>query len=384
MPRRIDQIKEKIFSGALRRSEADYFGAGSILDGLSTDVARLVYEAEANQESILSAVHLDTASDDQIERYARDFNVFRRPATRAATLESDRNIAISTTTGESVGLVLAQNNITLSGLRITNADNTKMYVIEGTSGFINTDSLVYCTARSINLGSSFNVSKNELNRFEKSYPKLTVTNNFSILNGQDTESLAVLKARISQKIDSNVTNNTLVSYLLNSIPGYGKSSVIPNYDGAGTMLICIQPSNGLAFAASSLMSIRNSILNFLPAGQNVIVKNYDPVTFSIKTRIIPQEGYSGASLINPVKAGIIAYFNSLQGGDQVNLKSLQAAVGNITGVKYISPKGDSFEEVSYSVSDGSAFFNYIASPAATISMTVSQIATIGSLEVTYE
>lgn len=385
MPRRIDQIKEKIFSGALRREEADYFGAGSILDGLSTDVARLVYEVEANQEAILSAVHLDSASEDQIERYARDFNVMRRPAVRAFTLESDKNIVISTTTGESVGAVLAQNNIILSGLRITNGDKTKVFVIEGTTALINTESSIYCTARCINIGGTFNVAKGELSRFEKQYQKLTVTNNFSILNGQDTESMTVLKARISQKIDSNVTNKNALAFLLNSISGYGKSTVIQNYDGAGTILICLQPSSGVSFANSSLVSIRNSILTFLPAGQNVLVKNYDPITFNIKTRIIPKEGVSGASLVNPVKASIVSYFNSLQGGDTVSLSSLQSQlIGNIGGLKYISSKGDAFEEVKYTINEGSSSFEFIADPNSNIRIEQTQIATLASVEITYE
>lgn len=381
MARTLSEIKEEIFNGSLRRKEVNYLGAGSVLDGLSSDIARVVMDLEANQEAILGEAHLDTASEDNLERYARDFNVTRQMPSQASTQSSDRNIIISTINGESISNALSLNGITISGLRLRNLSNTKTYIVTSYAGDITTQSYCYVSAYSAGSGSALNVSKNELNYFEKIYTNLKVTNNFAILNATDMESSSNLKRKIINKIESNLANTNTLNQYLNSLQGYGKASVFRNFDGPGTLLVCIQPSNGLSFQASSLAFIKARIEELLGASIRVTVKGYDPVTFKFKTRITVATGTQASGLVGPIKNLITQYFNNLTGGDAVNLGFLENSIKQqFPSIKLLSRVNNKFEEVSYTMYEGTSAFKFIAGPSSTVTISQTQLATLSTDE----
>lgn len=385
MARRLSEIKEAIFTGSLRRQHANYFGSGSVLDGLATDVANLLFELEANQEALLGSIHLDSVSNEQLTRFARDFNVRPEMARRAYSLESDSNVRVSTTNGQPLDKVLSENNIILSGLRVSNPDKTKIYVIEGTTTDTSTLSSCFVTVRSLDLGTSSNLTKNELTRLEKPYKNLKITNNFGIYNGTDNESNAVLKDRVLSKIESNLRNLNILDTMLARIPGYGKSVVLENFDGPNTLLVCVQPESDLYFTATALDDIRNMISSYLGAGTRVIVKNFDPVTFRIKTQIVATDSNNGSSLIEPVKNVITAYFDNMQGGESIDLSDIALQVSSqINGVKLVSRVGTGFNEVTYSIFEGTSEIGFGVDPSSTVLIGPTQIATLESLIVNYE
>lgn len=385
MARRLSEIKEAIFTGSLRRQHANYFGFGSILDGLATDVANLIFELEVNQENLLGANHLDTASSDQLLRFAKDFNITPEVARRAYSLESDSNVIISTTNGQPLDSVFLDNDIILSGLRVSNGNKTKMYVIEGTLADTSISSSCFVTVRALQIGGALNVDKNELTRLEKPYRNLRITNNFAIANGSNNESNAALKDRILYKIESNLRNKNIVSAILAKVPGYGKSSIVQNYDGPNTLLVCVQPASGLYFSSSALQDIKSMLLMYVPAGTRIIVKNFDPVAFSIKTQIVATNSNTAANLVEPVKATITRYFDMLPGGQSVDLKRLASDIFlAVPGIKLISRVGNSFQEVSYSVYEGTSKINYMVSSEEIVDVSSNQIATLENLIVNYE
>ena len=385
MARRLSEIKEAIFTGSLRRQHANYFGFGSILDGLSTDVANLIFELESNQENLLGANHLDTASNDQLLRFAKDFNITPEVARRAYSLEGDSNVVLSTTNGQPLDTVFSDNDIILPGLRVSNGDKTKTYVIEATTTDTSISGTCFVTVRALEIGSAPNVEKNELTRLEKPYKNLRITNNFAIANGSNNETNSALKERILYKIESNLRNKNILSTVLARVPGYGKSSIVQNYDGPNTLLICVQPASGLYFPSSTLNDIRNMLLLYLPAGTRIIVKNFDPVAFTIKTQIVATNSNTAANLVEPVKAAITRYFDMLPGGESVDLKKLALNVLlEVPAVKLISRIGNSFQEVSYSIYEGTSKLTYIADPDKIININSNQVATLESLIVNYE
>lgn len=385
MPRKISEIKNVILDGALRRSQANYFGPGSVLDTLADDIASIAYEAEINQEVILNSVHLDTASESHLEKYARDFNITRASSIRAYSSISDNNVFISTTSGETIQSVLNLNNIILSGLRVTDSSRTKIFIVEGTDADLTAVSSAYISVRAVGGGSGYNVGKNELNNFEKSYVKLRITNNFPILNGADSESSSSLKGRVLNKIDSNLRNANAVNSVLVNIPGYGKSTVINNFDGPGSLLISVQPSTGLAFPGSALTDIRTKLIPFLPTGVRVVVKNFDPVAVSIKTRIVANSNANAQQVAADVQSGMTNFFNGLSGGTSIDLDDLRIfLLSSIPGLKFISRVGNTFEEVGYTVYEGSSAFNFISSPNGVIPIDMTQIGTLSSLVINYE
>ena len=54
------------------------------------------------------------------------------------------------------------------------------------------------------------------------------------------------------------------------------------------------------------------------------------------------------------------------------------------GLKFISRVGNTFEEVSYTVYEGSSAFNFISSPNGIIPIEMTQIVTLSSLVINYE
>lgn len=385
MPRKISEIKNVILDGVLRRSQANYFGPGSILDTLADDVANITHEAELNQEVILNSVHLDTASESHLEKYARDFNITRASSIRAYSSISDNNVLISTTSGETIQSVLNLNNIILPGLRVTDSSRTKIYIVEGSDADLSAVSSAYVSVRAVGGGAGYNVGRNELNNFEKSYVKLRITNNFPILNGTDSESSASLKSRVLNKIDSNLRNANAVNAVLQNIPGYGKSTIINNFDGPGSLLVSVQPSTGLAFPQSSLADIKTKLIPFLPTSVKVVVKNFDPVAVSIKTRIVANSNADAQQVAANVQSGLTNFFNGMSGGTSLDLENLKIfLLSTVPGLKFISRVGNTFEEVSYTVYEGSSAFNFISSPNGIIPIEMTQIVTLSSLVINYE
>ena len=384
MARRINEIKEQLYNGALRRQEANYFGPGSILDGLASDVSSLVMEAEMNQENIIGAIHVDSANNIQIDRFARDFNLSRRPAERAYSYDSDRNIVISTTTGESLSSVLALNNIVLSGLRISDDSGTKLYVIENSGGSLSSSSS-YVTAKAVLPGEGYNVNKNELRRFEKDYLKLKITNNFSITNGRDGEGVGQLKDRIFGKIESNTRNASALNSLIEQLSDYGKYSVVRGYDGPNSLLICVQPSSGLFYQESTLRDIESKLSMFMGIGVRVKVSNFTPVLFNFKTKIVCETNTIPMQVAAAVKDSIINYFNRFVGSESVYLQDLNNFVkASVPGVKMLSRMGIGFQEVSYTVLEGSSSFTYQADKTMPVEIEPTQVATIGSIIINVE
>jgi hypothetical protein len=127
------------------------------------------------------------------------------------------------------------------------------------------------------------------------------------------------------------------------------------------------------------------LLMYLPAGTRIIVKNFDPVAFTIKTQIVATNSNTAANLVEPVKAAITRYFDMLPGGESVDLKKLASDVAQeVPGIKLISRIGNSFQEVSYSVYEGTSKLSYMVSSGETVNINSNQIATLESLIVNYE
>ncbi|NDB81156.1 MAG: hypothetical protein EB127_00180 [Alphaproteobacteria bacterium] len=384
MARRISEIKDQIFNGVLRREEANYFGPGSILDGLAGDVSSLVFEAELNIENMLGAVHIDSANDIQVDRFAKDFNLYRRPAERASSYDSDKNVVLSTTTGESISSVLTANNIILPGLRITDPTGRKVYVVENTGSNLNNSSC-YLTVRAVYPGAEYNVNKNELRRLEKNYNKLKVTNNYSITNGRNPEQTAELRDRIFAKIEANTRNSNALTNLLTQLSNYGKHTVFSNYDGPNSLLVCVQPASGLAYQASTIRDIESKISMFMGTGTKLRVANFTPVVFNFKTKIVCETNAIPMQVASAVKESIVNFFNTLTGGDPVSLSELTNFVmTSVPGLKMLSRVNNTFEEVSYTILEGSSSLTYVATKNETIQSQPTEIATIGSIIINVE
>jgi len=370
-------IRKEIINDSKRRLGATYYGSGSMLDGLATDISRQVAQLEAQQEQIIRDIHFNTITEDQISKYAEDFNVKRRIGRKAKSESADFNVLVSSTNGLSISTNLRLNNIEIVGLTLLSG-NKKYFVTEiEPNGY--SQSSAYVGVQAYALGSDFNLSKGELNRFEKSYQGLTVTNTRAILNGEDLETMDSIRNRILEKIESNANTEFILNSAISRLSGLGKTTVIRNYDGPGALMVCVQPYSGVVYPESTIRDLQTKLEMDIGAGRKVLVKNYDPVGFVFKTTISAKAGFTASNLIDSVKIAISDYFNGLSGGQSVSLSALASRVtSSVPGVKSLGSGSNSFDSVVYTTYEGSAKFKYIAAPGESISILDTQIATLGS------
>jgi len=370
-------IRKEIINDSKRRLGATYYGAGSMLDGLATDISKQIAQLEAQQEQILRDIHFNTIAEDQISKYAEDFNVKRKIGRKAKSESTDFNVLVSSTNGLSINSNLRLNNIEIVGLTLTSG-NKKYFITEiEPNGYSQLSA--YVGVQAYALGADFNVSKGELNKFEKSYQGLTVTNTRAILNGEDLETMDSIRNRILEKIESNANTEFILNSAISRLSGLGKTTIIRNYDGPGALMVCVQPYSGVVYPESTIRELQTKLEMEIGAGRKVLVKNFDPVGFVFKTTITAKAGFTATNLIDSVKIAISDYFNGLSGGQSVSLGALAARVLNsVPGVKSLGSGSNSFDSVVYTTYEGSAKFKYIASPGESISILDTQIATLGS------
>ena len=371
-------IRNEIINSGKRRGDNTYYGAGSMLEGFVSDISRQISLLESQQESILRNIHFNTLSSEQLDKYLDDFNIKRRSPKKAYSRYEDRNVFIRAAKGKSVFQVLQENNIALPGLTVSDSTGRKKYFITGydLNNFYSSSCAV--SVQAYEAGSLYNVRKNELTVFEKNYKDLSVYNSMSILNGEDSESYDELKEKIILKMESNSNNFNMIEYEIARIPGRGKSTIIRDYDGPGSLLVCVQPNAGVAYPASTLEDIKNSLRRKMGAGLVLDIRNYAPVGFVIQSTISGTQGISGATLIGQVKDAITEFFNTLSGGDAVSIKNLNAFVRQrVPGLSSLGQGRNVLNKVSYTIYEGTAKFTKIAGPEEVISIGVTQIATLG-------
>lgn len=370
-------IKREIINNAKRRLGASYYGSGSMLDGLASDISVQVAQLEAKQEQTLRDIHFNTISEDQISRYTEDFNIKRKLGRKARVDVGDLSVLVSTINGRSINDALRINNIELVGLTVL-AGNRKYFITEVEPGGYSQTS-TYVGVQAFASGSEYNAGKGELNKFEKTYAGLTITNTRAIVNGESPESMLLLRERILEKIESNANTEFMLNSAISKIPSLGKSTIIKNYDGPGSIMVCIQPYSGVVYPESSIKEIEQRLEAQIGAGRKVLVKNYDPVGFVFETTISANTGFTASNLIDPVKTAIADYFNSLGGGQSVSLSALVSKVKSaVPGIKNLGLGSNSFDSVVYTTYEGTAKFENIAAAGESILILETQIATLGS------
>jgi hypothetical protein len=383
--RSVKEIKNQLVRNSLARGHANYLGAGSTIDGLADDIAILASEIESRQEFILGNIHPSTASSDQVNFMARSFNVSRNLPEKAYTHAGEKNLIVSTKDGQPIINALAQNNILLEGLIVTNSNGSIRYLIQSTLGQpITSSSSVYVSAIALETGTAYNVSSNTLTKFQRSFSNLTVTNNFPINTGYDGDNDETLKLKILGKIESNQENLNTIDSILQEVPNIGKHYIESEELGIGSLTIYLQPSDGVAFPANMLQEISRKIKERIRIGNRLIVKNFNLVTVSIKTRILTNSNIiSSENAKLETERVIVEYFNRLQGGGNVNLSAIENLVKTIPGIKLISRTG-SFTEAKVRTYEGNTYFENVMAPGSVVSLNQDQIATLGQLDITYE
>jgi hypothetical protein len=86
-----------------------------------------------------------------------------------------------------------------------------------------------------------------------------------------------------------------------------------------------------------------------------------------------------------VKDSIIEYFNRLVGSESVSMADLNDYVKlSVPGLRMLSRTGNGFQEVTYTILEGSSSFTHQADKATGVKIETTQVATIGSIIINVE
>lgn len=382
MARSLKEIEETLIQTTLRRDQVNYLGPGSVLSSIVKDLAIVIQGIELNAEAGMKSVLPSTANNNTLNTLAAEYGVSPEKDKRAYSLKDDKNIWISTKNGDTLETVLADNDISILGLRVTSKDKAKTYIVTGYTGDLSTTG-AYLTATATAGGAGFNVGKGELRYFEKPFKNLQVINKFSILNGQNKESPDSIREKILLKLEGNKNNSNQIRTTLDTIKYIGKYSVFNNYGGGNNLLICAQPISGVTLPFSLSNEIKSKILPLVNPGTNLIVKDFDVVEVNIKTKIVSTNG-DGASLVGLVEQTIVNYFNKQEGGMSLNIAALEMELKKIPNLKLISRNNNTLQEVEYVKTNGTASFYSKALPSSVIEIDPTQIIILNSLTINYE
>lgn len=207
--------------------------------------------------------------------------------------------------------------------------------------------------RAAEAGSAFNVSAGAITQIISaiSDDAVAVTNEAPIVGGTDTETDDSLRDRIIGRFGASGAG-TIADYKRWALeePGVGRVSVIPLWNGAGTVKVIITDPNGDPVAASVVTSLQNRLdpvpgqgAGLAPIGAVVTVSTATGLTVKVDATVEFEPGYSldgtgGTVAIGAViDSAVRAYVEGIESGGEVVRTQVMAVILSIPGVHDISP-----------------------------------------------
>ena len=177
-------------------------------------------------------------------------------------------------------------------------------------------------------------------------PGVTFTNAEETLGGTDVETDDALRTRVLAAIASSGPGAVL-DYIrwAGGWPGVGKVSVVPVWNGAGTVLVMISDPNGQPLPQAIVNGLQQNLdpvsgqgSGVAPVGAIVTVDTSTLLPAPVIADITYENGYSwdgygGTIAVGPgVQAQIIAYYLSVAPGSEVVLAHVSGLIATFPGV----------------------------------------------------
>ena len=144
------------------------------------------------------------------------------------------------------------------------------------------------TATCVIEGKVGNVSVGQINRFPVTLPKLTdVTNITAFTGGYDEETDSELLQRYLEKVSRPNISGNKYHYIewAKKITGVGEVSVIPLWNGAGTVKVVITDTNNQPANAELILAVQTHIDENKPIGAKVTVISATQLTINISVKL---------------------------------------------------------------------------------------------------
>lgn len=244
---------------------------GSFFYDLLKPVAYQMYLLQNRIENLQENTFALTAAGEYLDRKTAEQGITRNPAEYAKG-----RVIISGTKGEVVlkGALVASDDILFS------VDDT---VTIPESGSVE-------VAATCTIGGQFgNVKAGAINRFPVTLRGIqTVTNPEPFIGGYDMETDAALLERYLEKVSRpNVSGNKYhyISWAKEVSSAVGDVSVIPLWNGNGTVKVVITDTNGQPASAELINDVQSHIDEVKPIGANVTVVSATAFTVNISVKL---------------------------------------------------------------------------------------------------
>lgn len=277
-------------------------------------VAASVLEQDVKLDSINSSLFLNTATGEDLDSKAREFNLTRRQGSYAVG-----NITILGTASILPSkLVLTEAS---TGLQFT-LDNQISIISNKAIGSIT--STQYTDLANLPAGTELFSSIFANTRFivGNYFDPITSTYKGSLIGGSDKESDTSLKQRISNTIQSLALSNTqTLTLAAQNIPGIAKISIVENEPSLGYITVYIS-NNETKF----LKLVKNELDLIKPIGTALQVKSFINVDLDININIETFNNLNTLELQNTIKLNVQSYINSLNPGSTLTREAIAASV----------------------------------------------------------
>lgn len=137
-------------------------------------------------------------------------------------------------------------------------------------------------------GSVGNVAAGQINRFPVTLPKITdVSNITAFTGGYDEETDSELLQRYLEKVSRPNVSGSKYHYIewAKEITGVGEVSVIPLWNGAGTVKVVITDTNNQPANAELILAVQTHIDEHKPIGAKVTVVSATQLTINISAKL---------------------------------------------------------------------------------------------------
>ena len=264
----VDEIIEYMLASVPNEYDTS---VGSFFYDLLYPVAEQIYRLQGDISTLEKNAFALTAVGKYLDRKVAEQGITRKQATFAkgtVRISGDVSAVIpkgaKVATGDILFAVDEDTVISDSGY----ADVTATCVIEGKVG---------------------NVSVGQINRFPVTLPKLTdVTNITAFTGGYDEESDSELLQRYLEKVSRPNVSGNKYHYIewAKEITGVGEVSVIPLWNGAGTVKVVITDTNNQPANNDLILAVQTHIDENKPIGANVTVVSATPLTINISVKLV--------------------------------------------------------------------------------------------------
>lgn len=311
--------------------------ARAMLDTISSEIARL---SDAMASSILNKT-IDTASGAALDMFGV---ILQLPRKGETTTLDDTSSTIKFYIDPGFGFTaqtlvnMIPGTITSSYINRTNGSftikaGTRLYtsgqisfITSNDCTIVGTNTYAFVNATANMAGSSGNVDENgiiahNINtnqiELENIAPYILVTNIAPISSGQDVESDANYRARLSQTIIGGVSSNEVALRLAAmSVPGVAAVEIIKFINGLGTTGIEITTTSPIA-NVGTIRQVYNRCSRVLACGEELIVIEPEYNAVSMRIELVGFGSTISTTVKNQIEQAIIDYILNIEKGGTI-------------------------------------------------------------------